>query len=192
MSSIMAKSTTSKNKKTTSSKAPESRARSTASGKAPVAAPQVVKAAMAPTAADAVAAAAPAAEPVVTEIKTSVGGREMKKREFIDRVAKRGGLRKNQVKPVVEALFAVLAETLASGTDLNVPPLGKIKVNKQKTVAGGQVLMLKVRTAAAPVFAEDGASVVDQLRSGAEAGDTDEDGENDAEEVSEALAEPAE
>jgi DNA-binding protein HU-alpha len=104
------------------------------------------KAATAPDAAAAIAAA-PHVEPVVvTETRGGGSGTEMKKRDLVDRVAAHGKLKKSQVKPVVDAMLAVLAQALTDGQELNLPPLGKMKVNRQKTTSGGQIILIKLRT----------------------------------------------
>ena len=47
----------------------------------------------------------------------------------------------------VEAALAVIAETLRDGTELNLPPLGKLRIVKSKDIGGGAaVLTLKLRT----------------------------------------------
>jgi DNA-binding protein HU-alpha len=69
----------------------------------------------------------------------------LRKRELIDRIVKRSGVKKKAAKPVVEALLAELGETLASGRELVLPPLGRIKINREKALANGRVMILKVR-----------------------------------------------
>lgn len=69
----------------------------------------------------------------------------LRKRELIDKIVKRSGVKKKAAKPVVEALLAELGETLASGRELVLPPLGRIKINREKALANGRVMILKVR-----------------------------------------------
>lgn len=71
----------------------------------------------------------------------------MKKPELLDAVVARTNLKKRDVKPAVEAALAVILETLRGGTDVNLPPLGKLRVVKSKDLDGGAaVLTLKLRT----------------------------------------------
>jgi hypothetical protein len=71
----------------------------------------------------------------------------MKKPELLDAVVSRTNLKKRDVKPAVEAAFAVIAEALRDGTDLSMPPLGKVRVVKSKDIGdGAAVLTLKLRT----------------------------------------------
>ncbi len=71
----------------------------------------------------------------------------MKKPEFLDAIVERTNLKKRDVKPAVEAALAVIAEALKKGEELNLPPMGKIRIVKAKELdAGAQVLTLKLRT----------------------------------------------
>ena len=71
----------------------------------------------------------------------------MKKPELLDAVVARTNLKKRDVKPAVEAALAVIAEALVRGDDINLPPMGKLRVVKSKPLdAGAHVLTLKLRT----------------------------------------------
>ncbi|RMH50038.1 MAG: hypothetical protein D6686_06805 [Alphaproteobacteria bacterium] len=52
----------------------------------------------------------------------------MKKKDLVERVVERAGLRKGEARKAVDAALAVIRETLESGTDVTLPPLGRIKV----------------------------------------------------------------
>jgi hypothetical protein len=69
----------------------------------------------------------------------------LKKKDFIDRAIERSGLRKADAKAAVEATLAVLAEALAKGEELVLPPLGKIKVAREKAHPRGRILMLRLQ-----------------------------------------------
>ena len=71
----------------------------------------------------------------------------IRKPQFIERVVERSEKRKRDVKPSVEAALAVLAEAIAAGEDLILPPLGKIKVVKSREIPGGAVHTIKLRLA---------------------------------------------
>ena len=78
-----------------------------------------------------------------SDIKTMI-----KKPEFIDRVVEASGMKKGEVKPIVEAALAVLGDALEKGEDLQLQPLGKIKVQNTKDVGGGaKAFTLNLRTA---------------------------------------------
>lgn len=55
------------------------------------------------------------------------------------------GLKKPDVKPVVEATLAIIGEALSKGESLNLEPLGKMKVQRQKELANATVISCRVR-----------------------------------------------
>ena len=65
--------------------------------------------------------------------------------QLLQLVADRVDLNKNKVKPVVEAMLEVLGEALAEGRELNLKPLGKVKINRQKEVGNARVTVAKIR-----------------------------------------------
>jgi len=74
-------------------------------------------------------------------------GEMIKKPEFLDRAVARTEVKKREAKPAIEAALAVLAEALVNGEELNLPPMGKLRVVKSKDVGeGAKVLTLKLRT----------------------------------------------
>jgi hypothetical protein len=81
----------------------------------------------------------------------------LKLKELLDQVATSTGSRKPDVKATVEATLSALGEALATGRSLAVPPLGKLRVVKNK----GPALTLKLRLADGPkaaglALADDG------------------------------------
>lgn len=75
------------------------------------------------------------------------GGEMLKKPEFLERVMTRTDVKKSQAKPAIEAALATLAEALMNGEELQLPPMGKLKVVKARDIGdGAQVLTLKLRT----------------------------------------------
>lgn len=74
-------------------------------------------------------------------------GEIIKKPEFIDRAVDRTDVKRRDAKPAIEAALVVLAEALVNGEELNLPPMGKLRVVKMKDVGdGAKVLTLKLRT----------------------------------------------
>lgn len=110
------------------------------------AAPKATAAAttVAKPAAAAVVSAAPKAT-IVETVTPVVAGLPIKKPELIERVMAETGMKKKDVKPVVEAMLTVLGRTLAGGEELTVPPLGKVMIKRIKDVANARILTLKVR-----------------------------------------------
>ncbi|MFU8865568.1 MAG: HU family DNA-binding protein [Rhodobacterales bacterium] len=86
------------------------------------------------------------ASPVlVTSTVPVVTGPELKKRELLERVVTRSGVKKRDAKLVVEAMLAVMGEALAEGEELNLPPFGKLKINRVKESPNGRILNCKLR-----------------------------------------------
>ncbi|MEM7318715.1 MAG: HU family DNA-binding protein [Pseudomonadota bacterium] len=78
------------------------------------------------------------AEPVVAQP-------ELRKRELIDLVVDRSGQKKKDVKPAVEALLEVLGESIATGREFNLQPLGKLRINRVEEKGSGRVFMCRLR-----------------------------------------------
>ena len=87
---------------------------------------------------------------VVNKPQPVVLGPEMRKKELIDTVVTRSGIKKKDAKPVVEAMLAVLGDALAEGRELILPPLGKVIVRKEKALPRGKMMMVKIRQTTAP------------------------------------------
>ena len=70
----------------------------------------------------------------------------IKKPDLLDEVVAKTNLKKRDVKPAVEAAFALLGDALREGAEVNFPPLGKVRVVKSKDLdEGAAVLTLKLR-----------------------------------------------
>ena len=83
-------------------------------------------AASAPTKAAAAtkAPAAKTATPTVVDApKAVILGPVMRKKELVDTVVTRSGLKKKDVKPVVEQMLAVMGEAIGDNRELNLPPV---------------------------------------------------------------------
>lgn len=70
---------------------------------------------------------------------------ELKKKELVDLAVERSGVKKRDAKPAIEAALAVLGEALAEGREMNLVPLGKLKVTRMKKGGNGQIINLRVR-----------------------------------------------
>lgn len=82
---------------------------------------------------------------VVQLVEPVVSDPDMKKKELIDLVVERTGVKKRDAKPSVEAALAVLGEVLASGRELNLPPLGKVRINRATDNGGVRVITCRIR-----------------------------------------------
>jgi hypothetical protein len=69
----------------------------------------------------------------------------IKKPEILDRLVKISGAKRKDAKLILEATLAVLGDALSEGEELNLPPLGKIKVNRTRQDGAAEVLILKLR-----------------------------------------------
>lgn len=130
----------------TTKKAPTKSKASTAAKKPVSKATKSTKAPLAAVTPDAPIAAAPAPEPTVVDApKSVILGPVLRKKELIAAVVARSGVKKKDAKPVVESMLAVLGEALADNRELNLPPLGKVKVRREKQLPNAQVMVVKVR-----------------------------------------------
>lgn len=126
--------------KTATSKAPKSStAKATAATKS-----KASKKAAAPQKAKAAPAATPVQPTVVNAPEAVVVGPAMRKKELIDAVVQRTGLKKRDVRPVVESMLGVIGEAMTEGRELIAQPFGKLRVHKQKTTATKRILFAKL------------------------------------------------
>ena len=82
---------------------------------------------------------------LVEKLSPVMVSNELKKKEIFDLVVARSGMKKKDVKPVVEAMLSVLGDVLAEPRELNLQPLGKLKVQRAKELPDGRALVLKLR-----------------------------------------------
>ena len=69
----------------------------------------------------------------------------MRKEQLLDEVAKRTGAKRKDVKPIVESVLEIMGEAIGDGQELNLKPLGKVKIARTKLVANGRVINLRLR-----------------------------------------------
>ena len=82
---------------------------------------------------------------IVETVTPVVSGAPLKKPDLIDRVVAETGMKKKDVKPVVEAMLAVMGRALSGGEEITAPPMGKLMIKKSKDVAKARILTLKLR-----------------------------------------------
>lgn len=108
---------------------------------APVAKARAAKAPVAKTTVQ-----APVASPVVASVRpVAEKAATLKLKDLLERVVKATGGKKKGVKAIVEATLTSLGEALTKGHDLNLPPLGKAKVSRQRDLEAGEIIMVKLR-----------------------------------------------
>lgn len=81
---------------------------------------------------------------------------EMKKKEMIEKVTEASGLKRGDAKKAMEATLQILGDALQEGTTVNVPPFGKVAVNRQKEASGAHVIIAKIRRSKAMLGDETG------------------------------------
>ncbi|OWY18265.1 hypothetical protein B6V73_00145 [Thioclava sp. JM3] len=69
----------------------------------------------------------------------------VRKRSFVDRVMVEAGVKRGEAKAMSEAVLKVLGEALSEGEELSIPPLGKLKINRQFEKNGDEILVVKLR-----------------------------------------------
>jgi len=82
---------------------------------------------------------------VVNTPQPVVLGPMLRKKELIEKVVDRAGIKKKDAKPVIEAMLAVLGEALTEHREINLPELGRIKVRKEKILPNGRMMITKIR-----------------------------------------------
>ena len=87
---------------------------------------------------------APGQAPAKTPVKAAAKAAGFKLKDLVDQVASATGTKKSDAKKAVEATLAAIAAALKSGSDLALPPLGKLRIARTT----GAVLTLKLRTGA--------------------------------------------
>lgn len=70
---------------------------------------------------------------------------EFRRPDLIEKVMERSGMKRKDVKPVVEAMLAVMGDLLVAEQDMNIAPLGKVMIKNSKELEKAHVLTVKVR-----------------------------------------------
>ena len=93
----------------------------------------------------AVAAQAPGVE--IKPAATGAPSDPLKKSDILDEVVAATGVKRSDAKAVMDALFTTMLAHLEADKALQLPPLGKVKLTKQKEVGqGAKALTVKIRT----------------------------------------------
>ncbi|WP_417673226.1 HU family DNA-binding protein [Pseudodonghicola sp.] len=75
---------------------------------------------------------------------------DLRMKELLDRVVERTQAKKADAKPVIEAMLALLGETLAEGRGFNLAPLGKLSINRTAEKGPNRVVVAKLRQKLTP------------------------------------------
>jgi DNA-binding protein HU-alpha len=68
-----------------------------------------------------------------------------KKSDFLTAMVERSGLKQRDARAAAEAALSILSERLTAGDTLQIPPLGRIKIVKSKSLDDGAILTAKIR-----------------------------------------------
>ena len=90
---------------------------------------------------------APVKPATVTKLEPVVAGPALRKKELLDTVALKTGIKRAEVKKVVEATLAVMGLALQDSRDLNLQPFGTVKINRERKLPDGKVVVTRIRQA---------------------------------------------
>ncbi|OYX41758.1 MAG: hypothetical protein B7Z02_14175 [Rhodobacterales bacterium 32-67-9] len=121
------KKTTAPRPKTADHTAPKTAARAASKPKAAPKAPQ------------------PAPAPAARADAARTAETTLKKKELFARVAAATGAKQGEVKLITEAVLDILGQALSAGAFLALPPFGKARVSRQKALATGELLVVRLR-----------------------------------------------
>jgi DNA-binding protein HU-alpha len=97
------------------------------------------------TAAKSVAATTKAPVQGVTTADVTAAPVVTKKELFTRLKARTPGVKGSDTRQVMEAMLDVLGEALVAGESIKAQPLGMVKVQRQKTAGGADMVVLKLR-----------------------------------------------
>lgn len=79
--------------------------------------------------------------PAAAALEVKPAAQVLKIKELVERVAQVSGAKKKDLKEIVEAVLGELGSALSTGKELNLPPLGKARVNRQK----GDLMVVRLK-----------------------------------------------
>lgn len=85
--------------------------------------------------------------PRVVTPRAVASGEQVRKKDFVDRVAAASGARKPDVRKVVDATLALIAERVGAGDELILPPFGRVRMVKEKDNGKARIAILRVHIA---------------------------------------------
>lgn len=127
----------------------KSAAKKPATAKAPTSLTAAAKAATAKTSAAKPTSvkSAPVKPATVTKLEPVVAGPALRKKELLDTVALKTGMKRAEVKKVIEAALTTMGLALQDSRDLNLQPFGTVKINRERKLPDGKVVVARIRQA---------------------------------------------
>lgn len=90
----------------------------------------------------------------------------LQKQALLDKLCAETSQPRAQVRALTDAVLAELGRALSCGEDLVLPPLGKVRVSRQRTGKGGEVIVMRLRRPGAGNPAAAGVAEPDGARDG--------------------------
>ena len=87
------------------------------------------------------------AAPRVVMARKARTGVQIKKKDFVEQVAAAAGAKKGEARSVVDAALAIIADRVLAGDELNLPPLGKLRLMKEKDTGKARIATLRLQVA---------------------------------------------
>lgn len=88
------------------------------------------------------------AAPRVVMTRKARTGVQIKKKDFVEQVAAAAGVKKAEARAAVDAALAIIADRVLAGDELNLPPLGKLRLMKEKDTGKARIATLRLQVAA--------------------------------------------
>ncbi len=88
--------------------------------------------------------------------------RVVRLKDLVERVSAETGEKKQIVRPVVAATLAAIDAALAAGEELNIPPLGRLRIQRSKDTPRGRSMMLRLKQGSGGGNSADPLAAVDE------------------------------
>ncbi len=83
----------------------------------------------------------------VVSAKAQRSGEQIRKKDFIGQVAAAAGGKRAEVRGVVDAVLALIADRLAAGDELVLPPLGRLRLMRERDNGKARIATLRLQMA---------------------------------------------
>jgi len=83
--------------------------------------------------------------PATTAKPAKVAGPMIRRKELVERIVARSGLKPNAVKSALDAVLEEMGKALSAGEGMNIHPFGKVTINRQKVQGDKEIIICKVR-----------------------------------------------
>ena len=96
-----------------------------------------------------------AAKPGVKAVRVNPPEVTVRRKELVTRIAEKSGMKPNVIKSVLDAVLREMGDSLSAGEALNLPPFGKVTVNRRKDLENAEILLCKIRRNHGPAIAPE-------------------------------------